>query len=165
MRKAGIADAIQILDCLKEAFAPFRDAYTPEAFLDTVLTPATLEQRLKAMTLFVALNSAGDVVGTVGCELATLHEGHLRGMAVRSDWQGAGVATELLQHAEAELARRGCARITLDTTEPLQRAMVFYEKHGYHRSGVTRDFFGMPLLEYVKVLGPVIIATPRPKPD
>jgi hypothetical protein len=49
VRKAFIADAVQILDCLKEAFAPFRDAYTPEAFLDTVLTPAALEQRLKIM--------------------------------------------------------------------------------------------------------------------
>jgi hypothetical protein len=72
VRKAVIADAVQILDCLSEAFAPFRDAYTPEAFLDTVLTPATLEQRLKTMTVFVALDVAvaGDVVGTVGCELA-----------------------------------------------------------------------------------------------
>jgi ribosomal protein S18 acetylase RimI-like enzyme len=69
----------------------------------------------------------------------------------------------LLQHAEAELARRGCARITLDTTEPLRRAMVFYEKHGYRRSDVTRDFFGMPLLEYVKELVAAATATPRPR--
>lgn len=28
--------------------------------------------------------------------------------------------------------------------------MTFYEKHGYRRSGTIRDFFGMPLFEYVK---------------
>ena len=152
VRKVILADKVQVLDCLQEAFNPFRDAYTPAAFLDTVLTPATLEQRFKTMSLFVAVDRAEDIVGTVGCGVATSGEGHLRGMAVRLDWQGAGVATELLQHAEAELARKGCACITLDTTEPLQRAMIFYEKHGYRRSGITRDFFGMPLLEYCKEL-------------
>jgi GNAT superfamily N-acetyltransferase len=161
VRKAVIADAVQILDCLDEAFAPFRDAYTPEAFLDTVLTAATLAQRLKVMTVFVSLDSGGDVVGTVGCELTASGEGHLRGMAVRLGWQGTGIAAELLQRAEDELARRGCSRIKLDTTEPLRRAMLFYEKHGYRRSGVTRDFFGMPLLEYVKELVPATAGTPQ----
>jgi len=28
--------------------------------------------------------------------------------------------------------------------------MRFYEKHGYRRSGKVSDFFGMPLVEYVK---------------
>src|SRR5882724_11736079 len=122
-----LKDTAQILDCLREAFAPFRSAYTPEAFLDTVLTPTTLEQRFKTMTMFVAVSCVkddgpgdgrasydrhGDIVGTVGCELTPSGEGHLRGMAVRLGWQGAGVAGELLQHAEAELARHGCTRIT-----------------------------------------------------
>ena len=31
--------------------------------------------------------------------------------------------------------------------------MQLYERRGYRRSGVTRDFFGMPLVEYVKLLG------------
>jgi ribosomal protein S18 acetylase RimI-like enzyme len=42
--------------------------------------------------------------------------------------------------------------VTLDTTEPLARAIRFYEQHGFHRSGIIRDFFGMPLLEYRKSL-------------
>jgi hypothetical protein len=41
--------------------------------------------------------------------------------------------------------------------------MIFYEKHGYRRSDVTRDFFGMPLLEYVKELVAAATATPRPR--
>jgi hypothetical protein len=35
---------------------------------------------------------------------------------------------------------------------PLEAAMRFYEKHGYHRSGKIGDFFGMPLIEYEKQL-------------
>jgi ribosomal protein S18 acetylase RimI-like enzyme len=57
-----------------------------------------------------------------------------------------------MRAAEAELAARSCQQITLDTTEPLQRAMRFYESHGYQRSGKVTDFFGMPLHEYVKDL-------------
>jgi len=57
--------------------------------------------------------------------------------------------------AEAHLRQQGCARITLDTTEPLRRAMRFYEKHGYRPSGRITDFFGMPLHEYVKAIGTV----------
>jgi len=34
----------------------------------------------------------------------------------------------------------------------LERAMRFYEKHGYRRSSKVSDFFGMPLFEYVKTL-------------
>jgi ribosomal protein S18 acetylase RimI-like enzyme len=59
-----------------------------------------------------------------------------------------------LNHAEAELRRQHCTRITLDTTEPLQRAMSFYEKFGFRRSGKISNFFGMPLFEYQKSLRP-----------
>jgi hypothetical protein len=44
--------------------------------------------------------------------------------------------------------------VTLDTTEPLHKAMRFYGKHGYVPSGRATDFFGMPLHEYVKLLVP-----------
>jgi len=62
------------------------------------------------------------------------------------------MAAMLLTAAEAELRSQHCTRITLDTTEPRARAMRFYEKYGYRRSGKVADFFGMPLFEYVKIL-------------
>ena len=152
LRRACAADAPAILECLRVAFEPYRNRYSPEAFLDTVLTPETIQQRLGEMFVFVAVDSAGGVVGTIACVVIDGNEGHLRGMAVLPEWQGRGIAEKLLQAAEEELAARGCVRITLDTTEPLLRAVRFYEKHGYRRSGRTTDFFGMPLHEYVKDL-------------
>ena len=157
IRNATEADSTLILECLRVAFDVYRSAYSPEAFADTVLTPAMLRQRLTSMCLFVAVSDAGEVVGTIGCSVvgassADLVEGHLRGMAVLPAWQGSGVAVELLRSAETELRTRGCARISLDTTEPLGAAKRFYEKNGFRRSGKIRDFFGMPLFEYVKDL-------------
>jgi RimJ/RimL family protein N-acetyltransferase len=150
IRNATADDCRGILECLASAFAPFRESYTPDAFLDTVLTPDTVKKRLQEMVVLVALLDTGGVVGTIGCKVVHEFEGHLRGMAVRPEWQGSGVAAELLARAEEELRNAGCSAITLDTTEPLKRAMWFYEKHGFRATGRVGKFFGMPLLEYRK---------------
>jgi ribosomal protein S18 acetylase RimI-like enzyme len=152
VRKATAADAGAILGCLASAFEPYRARYTPGAYLDTVLTAETIARRLESMQVLVAVAAAEQVIGTIACAMSDGTEGHLRGMAVQPKWQGRGAAERVLRAAEAELLSRGCGRITLDTTEPLQRAMRFYEQHGYRRSGRITDFFGMPLHEYVKDL-------------
>ena len=154
VRQATQADAAAVLDCLAAAFEPYRTRYTHNAYLDTVLTRETLTARLNSMRVFVAVTGDGHVIGTIACALASPDVGHLRGMAVLPDWLGRGIAERLLSSAEAHLAQQGCSRITLDTTEPLLRAMRFYEKHGYHRTGRITDFFSMPLHEYVKEIAP-----------
>ena len=152
IRAGDAEDAPAILGCLSAAFEPFRSSYTRGAWLDTVLTSETLQQRLSTMTVLVAVSAGEGIVGTISFSTGESGEGHLRGMAVLPAWQGMGAAEALLETAEAEL-RSSCKRITLDTTEPLQRAMRFYEKHGYQPSGRISDFFGMRLHEYVKELG------------
>jgi RimJ/RimL family protein N-acetyltransferase len=152
VRRASLRDSAGILDCLRAAFEPYREAYSPGAFEDTVLTPGTIGHRLASMAVFVASADRGEVVGTIASGLVGEGEGHLRGMAVSPDWQGRGVAEELLTAAEAELRRAGCDRASLDTTRYLGRAIRFYEANGYRASGKVGDFFGMELIEYVKTL-------------
>lgn len=152
IRRAADKDAPEILACLDAAFAPYRDFYTPAAYLDAILTPETLQDRLTSMQVFVAQTPSGQIVGTVACQIISRGEGHLRGMAVLPAWQGVGIAAQLLTRAETQLRRQNCIRITLDTTAPLQRAMRFYENFGFRRSGKITDFFGMPLFEYHKPL-------------
>ena len=154
IRSATKNDITEILACLHAAFAPYRDLYSVAAYLDTVLNPETLRDRLEHMQVFVAKTSSGQIVGTIACQAISLGEGHLRGMAVFPTCQGTGIAAQLLNHAEAELRRQNCTRITLDTTAPLEPAMRFYEKFGFRRSGKIADFFGMPLFEYHKPLLP-----------
>jgi GNAT superfamily N-acetyltransferase len=153
IRLAVEGDAPAILGCLAEAFAEYRASYTEQGFLDTVLTPETLKYRMKQMAIFVATReNDGAIIGTVACSLTSAEEGHLRGMAVLPSCQGQGVAQQLLERAESEFRGRKCKRITLDTTEPLQRAIRFYQGNGFQPSGRVGDFFGMPLFEYVKEL-------------
>lgn len=148
IRSAGHADAPAVLHCLTAAFAPHRAEYTPDAFADTVPSLDAVKLRLQQMHVLIA-TVGGTAVGTIS-GICHATEGHLRGMAVLPEWHGRGVAARLLGAIENWLASQGCKRVTLDTTLPLQAAMKFYEKHGYHRSGNIADFFGMPLVEYVK---------------
>jgi ribosomal protein S18 acetylase RimI-like enzyme len=154
IRRATSEDADGILACLRVAFADYRETYTPAAFADTVLTLDTMRERLAKMLVFVAVDRSTQVVGTIACGVINRDEGHLRGMAVLPELRGSGIAVRLLQRAESELRQRKCTHVTLDTTEPLQRAMGFYEKNGFRRSGKITDFFGMPLFEYDKTLAP-----------
>lgn len=150
VRLAKAEDSAAILQCLSAAFEPYRTRYTPEAFEDTILTPETLQHRFSLMTIFAAADASGRIVGTIACHLPQRGVGHIRGMAVLPDWQGSGVAAQLLSVAESELHYKGCSTITLNTTQPLQQAMRFYEKHGYRPTGEVKKFFGMPLFGYVK---------------
>jgi len=152
IRRAAPADAAAILACLSAAFVPYQSSYTAPAYQDTILTAETLNSRFQFMSIFVAVSEENEIVGTIGCNAVSNGEGHLRGMAVLSTWQGAGVAEGLLQTAEDELRTLGCERVTLDTTAPLRRAIRFYEKHGYRATGKVVDFFGMPLYEYARML-------------
>jgi GNAT superfamily N-acetyltransferase len=151
IRAAVTGDAPQIAACLEGAFASYRDLYTPDAYADTVPTVDGIARRLASMHVLVAV--AGDqVIGTIAGAFGERGEGHLRGMAVLTQWQGSGIAGQLLTAIEDYLRTRDCTRVTLDTTLPLQRAVSFYQSHGYRHVDVVRDFFGMPLYEYVKDL-------------
>jgi GNAT superfamily N-acetyltransferase len=150
IRPASVKDAGAILQCLRTAFEPYRSQYSPQAWLDTVMTLDTLVHRLTSMTVLVAVSAQGNVVGTIGGAVVSTSEGHLRGMAVPPQWHGRGIARRLLEAMEKHLLATGCTRISLDTTEPLLCAMRFYEKNGFTRTGKIGDFFSMPLIEYAK---------------
>ncbi len=152
IRKASHDDAQGILECLTEAFEAYRGSYTSDAFRDTVPPREEIQNRVAKMWVFVAVKPSGEIVGTVACNVLSPNEGHIRGMAVRTSWHGAHVASGLLRSVESELRHQRCSRVTLDTTLPLKRAMRFYEKQGFQRSGRITNFFGMPLIEYVKAL-------------
>lgn len=153
IRQAGPADIPAIMACLTAAFEWYRESYTPGGFRDTVLTVQEAERRLRRMTILVAEEHAAGIIGTIAYQALGPDEGHLRGMAVVPAFQGRGIAERLLSAAETALRESGCARVTLDTTQPLKRAARFYVRQGYRPTGTVGDFFGMPLIAYQKTFG------------
>jgi ribosomal protein S18 acetylase RimI-like enzyme len=150
LRPARPEDAEEIAACLRAAFEPFRSQYTADAYRDTVPSLDAIRHRIGNMKVYT-VSRDGKIIGTLAAS-ASNGDGHLRGMAVHPDWQGHGIADQLLAKAENDLHAAGCTRITLDTTLLLQRAIRFYEKSGYAPSGRITDFFGIPLHEYAKAL-------------
>jgi ribosomal protein S18 acetylase RimI-like enzyme len=152
IREATVKDIDGILRCLACAFERYEPEYTVDGYQDTVLNREMLSERLLQMTILVAVDPSDQILGTIACQTLGEGQGHLRGMAVLPAHQGRGIADELIKRAEETLAEQGCLRVTLDTTEPLQRAMRFYERNGFVKTGRISDFFGMPLIEYAKAL-------------
>ena len=152
IREATAEDSHCVLGCLSAAFEEYRHHYTASAFADTVLTAETIVKRFQQMTVYVAVEESGEIVGTIACGVVNAEEGHIRGMAVHPTLQGTGIASRLLKRAESYFQERHCKRITLDTTAPLKRAIRVYERAGFRSTGRIHNFLGMPLHEYDKVI-------------
>ncbi|MFX1573275.1 MAG: GNAT family N-acetyltransferase [Promethearchaeota archaeon] len=151
IRKAVSSDAKGIHEVLLGAFEEFRKYYSPEGFSDTVLSEKIALERMKEMTVFVAINREGKVIGTIGWKKVSRKEGHIRGMAVDPKKQGKNSpAADLLQKIEEDAQTQGCTYLTLDTTAVLKRAQNFYKKHGFKKTGKIGDFFGSIIYEFAK---------------
>jgi GNAT superfamily N-acetyltransferase len=82
------------------------------------MTSETLRKRIEDMTVLIARNEAGLVLGTIGAAVRGV-EGHIRGMAVLPSSQGAGLADRLLETIERELTRAGCSLVQIYSPRPL----------------------------------------------
>ena len=151
IRLAEYQDAKEIHEVILSAFEEYRHYYTPEGFVDTVMSEETTIERTKEMSLYVAVDQEGLIIGTIGWQKVSTDEGHIRGMAVIPKRQGkTSPAATLLKIVEDDARSKGCNILTLDTTKVLKRAQNFYKKHGFKKTGKTGDFFGSIIYEYAK---------------
>ena len=92
--------------------------------------------------LFIAEGPEGEVQGTIMAGYDG-HRGWLYALAVNPVLQGRGLGRALVEHACAELAARGCAKVNLQVREGNERAAAFYEALGFERE--PRISFGRTL--------------------
>ncbi|MFW9970297.1 MAG: GNAT family N-acetyltransferase [Candidatus Odinarchaeota archaeon] len=153
IRKALNYDAKGIHEVLLAAFEEFRYFYTPEGFKDTVMSEEDVIERMKEMTIYVAIDDHQTIIGTIGWQKIDNEEAHIRGMAVHPKWQGEkSPAATLLSAVEKDAIKEGFTYLTLDTTTVLKRARSFYKKHGFEKTGKNGNFFGSIIYEYIKYL-------------
>lgn len=94
--------------------------------------------------LFFVAEADGAVAGTCMAGYEG-HRGWIFYLGVEPALQGRGLARALMDHAEAELAARGCPKVELMVRETNTRVLEFYRHLGYAD-------------EPVKVLGKRLIA-------
>ncbi|MBY8990972.1 MAG: GNAT family N-acetyltransferase [Candidatus Lokiarchaeota archaeon] len=151
IRKAKPKDAKGIHEIFLAAFEEFRYFYSPEGFADTVMSEKAVVERIKNMSIYIAVDKNEEITGTIGWKKVNNKEGHIRGMAVHPRIQGKdSPAIDLLKKVESDGLSQGCTFLTLDTTEVLQRAQNFYRKNGFTKTGKTGNFFGATIYEFAK---------------
>ena len=129
LRRAVPQDAAAIATILREAFAEFKNDYTPEAF--EIVTPAAEEivSRFTEGPIWVAILDE-KIVGTVSVvpEPDWLY---IRSMAVAPQAQGKGIALKLLDVVENYGLEKGFRTLFLYTTGFSRDAISLYKKYGF----------------------------------
>lgn len=127
IRIATVEDSEAIAGILIEAFTPFENLYTPEAFDVTILDAERMRERFEQNgRIWVALKNE-NAVGTV----SVLDEGeklYIRSMAVSPAAQGLGIGQKLLEEIENYAYEKGYLKLFLYTTPFLHGAIGLYEK-------------------------------------
>ena len=85
------------------------------------------------------LDETGRAAGVCRLHLETPQEGQLRFMAIREDLQNKGLGRLLMEFLETKARELGCEFITLQARE---KAVSFYERHGYELVKKTHLLFG-----------------------
>lgn len=78
----------------------------------------------------------GRVIGTIMAGYDG-HRGWLYSLAVDEIARGNGFGRSLVQHAESELAKRGCPKVNLQILASKADVQTFYAKLGYHADEVV----------------------------
>jgi ribosomal protein S18 acetylase RimI-like enzyme len=150
VRRLGVAEARAHLDGLAAVLhdcveggasvsymAPFTQADAREAFAGF----ATEAER--GRRLILAAFADGEVVGTVQVVLATPpnqpHRGEIAKLLVHRSARRRGVATQLMESAEAEARAEGRTLLVLDTVTG-DAAEGLYERLGWTRVGVIPGY-------------------------
>jgi len=95
-------------------------------------------------------------------EMLSVGTVYLWQLFVRPNWQGHGIATQLMQAAGTEAAERGYRGMRLWTPQGARRARRFYEREGWSVTGRTNPNspFGLPTVEYARGVLPANRGSP-----
>ena len=95
-------------------------------------------------TAFVAIDEESGRVAAYGGMLAVLDEGQITNVATHPEYRRMGlgerVMQALLEYAESE----GLCLISLEVRESNSAAIALYEKLGFLRAGVRKNFYTLP---------------------
>ena len=152
IRIAVLSDEAVIASLIFEAFLPFRDLYTPDAFDYTAATAERISERFVEGPMWLAYID-GEAVGTVS-GLPEDDRFYIRSMAVKPVAQGKQVGQKLLDVLERHARKAGFEKLYLYTTFVLPGARPLYEKNGFYvvRETAPEEWFDMGGIEMEKII-------------
>ena len=95
-----------------------------------------------------------DATGLLALIVMIPEPGHLliESIAVREDWQGKGLGTLLLRHAEEVAQSSGLAELRLYTNAAFASNLAFYAHHGYGETARTPLSDGGTMVHFAKTV-------------
>ena len=114
-----------------------------ECFADPWSEDALRSELGNSNAVFLTAKTAGKVSGYIGVH-TVLDESYIANVAVRGTFRRLGIASELLNTAEANVKARGCNFISLEVRVSNAPAIKLYEKHGYISQGERKNFYSHP---------------------
>lgn len=152
IRLAQPGDEKVISSLIFEAFAPFRDEYTPDAFEYTATSVERVRERFTEGPIWLA-HIGGEPIGTVS-GLPEDERFYIRSMAIKPTVQRGGIGQRLLDTLEAFAREAGYTKLYLYTTFVLPGAKLLYEKNGFYvvRETAPEGWHGMGGIEMEKEL-------------
>jgi len=108
-------------------------------------TPEQLRSQLKDAQheFLAAVSSAGRVLGYVGM-MYVLDEGYISNVAVDPELRRRGIADALIDRLAARCGEHALSFVTLEVRAGNTPAIALYEKHGFVRVGLRKNYYDKP---------------------
>ncbi len=74
-----------------------------------------------------------------------IDQAHINNLAVLRELRGRGLGTQLLEAVIAEAAHLGAILLTLEVRQSNEPALRLYEKAGFYREGVRKNYYTNPI--------------------
>jgi ribosomal protein S18 acetylase RimI-like enzyme len=132
IRLFDVRDAEPVIALWREAFPEYADPLKPQRDPRVSIANKLATQP----DLFFVGEVETRVIGTIMAGYDG-HRGWLYSLAVAQAFRRHGFGRALVQHAESELAKRGCPKVNLQILTSKSDVQTFYAKLGYHADEVV----------------------------
>lgn len=133
VREVTGGDVSAVVSLVREVLAEFGLTFGAGSETDAQVMALPASYRDHGGNFWVAVDDTGALLGTAGVFPVGEATYELRKMYLNGAARGRGVGASLFETARAWTVAQGGARMVLDTTEQMTRAIAFYETHGFVR--------------------------------
>jgi GNAT superfamily N-acetyltransferase len=134
VRPIRVEDVSAVIQLVTSTLAEFGLTFGEGSNTDEELMQLPTSYTEHGGAFWVAVDANAHILGTCGVFPVGLPgDFELRKMYVRKGARGTGAGRQLLDESVTWARAHGGKRLVLDTTEKMERAIAFYERHGFVR--------------------------------